>query len=160
MSSNHAFHELRIDDWQGNLNRLGVLEVCIRSSILDFRGHKRILLWSLLCLAHHVVRPWCSLRRWPCGATNPCRFIGIVHVSFPYFREDGCLLIRLIPFAVSHSPALARARTISRHALRTRLDDKSNDRQRERLEVQLGGVIFHDAVLVFVEDVARKGNAR
>jgi len=26
---------------------------------------------SSLCLAHHAVRLWCSLRRWPRGATNP-----------------------------------------------------------------------------------------
>jgi len=60
----------------------------------------------------------CALgAHWDAGLvdqTIPCKFIGIVHVSFPYFRKDGHLLIRLIPFAVSHSPTLARARTHAR----------------------------------------------
>jgi len=36
---------------------------------------------SFLCLAHHVVRLWCSPRRWPRGATNPVK----IHWNYLFF---------------------------------------------------------------------------
>ena len=39
---------------------------------------------SIVCLAHHAGRLWCSPRRWPCVATNPVQIRWKSHVSFPH----------------------------------------------------------------------------
>ena len=51
------------------------------------------------------------------------------------------------------------ANAIASLALLARFDHQTNDGKRKRLEIALGCIVVHDAVLVLVENVARERNA-
>ena len=68
---------------------------------------------SLLCLAHHVVRLWCSPRRWPRGTTNLVQIRWKSHVSFPLSWGRWPSLIRRNRYFRFLSRSLARSLSAS-----------------------------------------------